>query len=137
MTTIWSKSAIISQIFLKLNEMKWIVHDFWLSFTINNEQIEPNLNSVFANKYDKIRCWLRNFDYFREFLNSSISLLRIFLFNCSIWKSYLLSVFGFAQTAQHAFCHNTLYVFNTLILTRLTTYCFLLWLYLFYGRSLG
>ncbi len=25
-----------------------------LSFTINNEQIEPNLNGVLANKYNKI-----------------------------------------------------------------------------------
>ena len=54
MTTIQSKSALISQIFLKLNEVKQIVNDFLLSFTINNEQIEPNLNGVFANKYDKI-----------------------------------------------------------------------------------
>ena len=52
MTTIQSKNALISQIYLKLNKMKWIVHDFWLSFTINNEQIEPNLNGVLANKYD-------------------------------------------------------------------------------------
>ena len=56
MTAILSKSALISEIFSKLNEMKQIVHDFLLSFTINNEQIEPNLNSVFANKYDKIQC---------------------------------------------------------------------------------
>ncbi len=32
--------------------MKQIVDDFWLSFIINNEQIEPNLNGAFANKYD-------------------------------------------------------------------------------------
>ncbi len=51
-TTIQSKSALIFQIFLKLNKMKRIVHDFWLSFTINNEQIESTLNGVFANKYD-------------------------------------------------------------------------------------
>ncbi len=70
--------------------MKQIVHDFWLSFTINNEQIAPNLNSVFANKYDKIWCWPRNFDYIWEFLNSSISLLWIFIYNQSIRKSYLL-----------------------------------------------
>ncbi len=54
---------------LKLNEMKWIVHDFWLSFIINNEQIESNLNGVFANKYNKIWHWPRNFDNFWEFLN--------------------------------------------------------------------
>jgi hypothetical protein len=42
--------------FFKLNKMKRIVHDFGLSFKINNEQIEPNLNGVFANKYDKIQC---------------------------------------------------------------------------------
>ncbi len=46
MTTIKSKSALISQIFSELNEMKQKDHDFWLSFTINNEQIEPNLNGV-------------------------------------------------------------------------------------------
>ncbi len=56
MTTIQSKSALISRIFLKINEMKQIVHDFLLSFTINNKQNEPNLNGVFANKYDKIQC---------------------------------------------------------------------------------
>jgi hypothetical protein len=39
--------------------MIWIVHDFWLSFTINNEQLEPNINNVFVNKYDKIQCWHR------------------------------------------------------------------------------
>ncbi len=70
MTTIQSKSALISEIFSKLNEMKWIVHDFLLSFTINNEQIEPNLYSVFENKYDKIQCLLRNFDYPQELSNS-------------------------------------------------------------------
>ncbi len=91
MTTIQSKIALIFWIFLKLNKIKWIVHDFSLSFTIKNEQIEPNLNSVFANKYDKIQCWPRNFEYFREFLNSSISLLRIFISNLSIQK---LSTFG-------------------------------------------
>ncbi len=42
--------------FFELNEMKQIVYDFSLTFTINNEQIEPNLNNVFANKYDKIQC---------------------------------------------------------------------------------
>jgi hypothetical protein len=56
MTTIQSKSALIIRILLKLNKIKQIVRDFWLSFTINNEQIEPNLNSVFVNKYDKIQC---------------------------------------------------------------------------------
>ncbi len=89
MTTIRSKSALIFQIFSKLNEIKQIVHDFWLSFTIKNEQIEPNLAGVFANKYYKIRCWLRNFEYFWEFSNSLISLLRIFICNWSIRKSYL------------------------------------------------
>jgi hypothetical protein len=53
MTTIWSKSALSFGIFLKLNEIKQIVHDFLISFTRNNEEIEPNLNSVFANKYEK------------------------------------------------------------------------------------
>ncbi len=56
MTTIWSKSALFSQTFSKLNEIKQIVHDLALSFIINNEQIETNLNGVFANKYDKIQC---------------------------------------------------------------------------------
>ena len=101
MTTIQSKSALISWIFSKLNKMKRIVHDFWLSFTINNEQIEPKLNGVFVNKYNKIRCWPRNLDYFREFLNSLISLFRIFIYNWSIWKSYLLLVFSFAYFESH------------------------------------
>ena len=57
---------------------------FRLSFIINIEQIEPNLNGVFANKYDKIRCWPRNFENFQEFWNSSISLLRIFIYNRSV-----------------------------------------------------
>ncbi len=35
---------------------KWNETNSSLSFTINNEQIEPNLNGVFANKYDKIQC---------------------------------------------------------------------------------
>ncbi len=91
MTTIQSKSALIFQIFSKLNEIKQIVHDFWLSFTIKNEQIEPNLAGVFANKYYKIWCWLKNFEYFWEFSNSLISLLRIFIYNWSIRKSYLHS----------------------------------------------
>ncbi len=56
MTTIRSKSALIFWIFSKLNEIKQIVHDFLLSFTTNNEQIEPNLNGVFANKFNKIQC---------------------------------------------------------------------------------
>jgi hypothetical protein len=43
MTAIWSGSASIYQNFFKWNEMKRIVHDFLLSFIINNEQIEPNL----------------------------------------------------------------------------------------------
>jgi hypothetical protein len=48
------KSALISWIFLNLKENEQIVNDFWQLFTINNEQIEPNFNSVFVNKYDKI-----------------------------------------------------------------------------------
>jgi hypothetical protein len=44
--------------------MKQIVHDFSLTFTINNEQIEPNLNNVFANKYDKIQYCVKIFDNF-------------------------------------------------------------------------
>ncbi len=66
---------------------------FRLSFIINNEQIKLNLNSVFANNYDKIQCWLQNFDNFWEISNSSISLLRIFVYNRSIQKK--LSAFGF------------------------------------------
>ncbi len=69
---------------------------FRLLFIINNEQIEPNLNGVFANKYDKIQCWPRNFDDFQEISNSLISLSTIFVYNQSIWKNYLLSGFGFA-----------------------------------------
>jgi hypothetical protein len=66
---------------------------FRLSFIINNEQIELNLNSAFANKYDKIQFWLQNFDNFWEISNSSISLLRIVIYNRSIQKK--LSAFGF------------------------------------------
>ncbi len=40
---------------------------------VNTELIEPNLNSVFVNKYGKIQCWLRNNDNLQEFSNSSIS----------------------------------------------------------------
>ncbi len=79
--------------FLKLNKMKWIVHDFWLLFIINDKQIEPNLNGAFANKYDKIQCWLRNFENLWDFMNSLISLLRIFVYIPSIWKK--ISAFGF------------------------------------------
>jgi hypothetical protein len=43
---------------------------FRLSFIINNEQIEPNLNSVFVIKYDKIQCWPRNFDNFPDISDS-------------------------------------------------------------------
>ncbi len=81
--------------------MKWIVHDFWLSFMINNEQIKPNLNNAFANKYHKIQCWLRNFDNFWEILNRLISLLRMFVYHRSIQKNYLLLGFGFAYFKSH------------------------------------
>ncbi len=101
MTTIQSKSALIFWIFFKLNKIKQIVHDFLLSFAINNGQIEPNLNSVLAINYDKIRCSPRNFEYIWEFSNSSISFLRIFIYNWSIQKSYLLLVFGFAYFESH------------------------------------
>ncbi len=37
---------------------------FRLSFITNIEQIEQNLNGVFANKYNKIQYWLRNFKNF-------------------------------------------------------------------------
>ena len=69
---------------IKRNEMNssW----FRLSFIINNEQIEPNLNSVFVIKYDKIQCWPRNYDKFWEIVNSLISILRIFIYNQPIWK---------------------------------------------------
>ncbi len=66
---------------------------FRLFIFSKNLQIEPNLNSAFANKYDKIWCWPRYFDNFREISNSSISLLRTFIYNQEIQKNYLL--FGF------------------------------------------
>ncbi len=34
--------------------------------------IEWPLDSVFSNKYDKIRCWLRNYEYLWQFTNSCI-----------------------------------------------------------------
>jgi len=37
---------------------------FRLSTAVKNEQIETDWNGVFANKFDKIQCWLRNFDNF-------------------------------------------------------------------------
>ncbi len=63
---------------------------FRLSFFINNEQTQPNLNGVFVNKYGKIQCWLRNFDYFWEILNRLLSLLKIFIYN-----QKNVSAFGF------------------------------------------
>ncbi len=71
---------------------------FRLSFFINNEQIEPNLNGVFTNKYGKIQCWLTNFE---KFWIVMISLLRIFIYNQSIQKIYLLSGFGFNHLESH------------------------------------
>jgi hypothetical protein len=40
---------------------------------VNLERIEWPLNSVFTNKYGKIRYWPRNDKYLWEFTNSSIS----------------------------------------------------------------
>jgi len=74
---------------------------FRSSFIINNEQIEPNLNSVFENKYGKIQCWPRNYNKFWEIKNSAISLLRIFIYNQSIQKNYLLLGFGFDYFKSH------------------------------------
>ncbi len=39
---------------------------------VNLESIEWSLNSVFTNKYGKIRYWPRNNEYLWEFTNSSI-----------------------------------------------------------------
>jgi hypothetical protein len=74
------KSALFSQIFSKWNKLSFI---------------------IFANKYDKIQCWLRNFDNFQEISNSVISLLRIFIYSWSIWKKYLLLGFSFAYFESH------------------------------------
>ncbi len=38
--------------FFKVKRNKMNSSRFWLSFIINNEQIEENLNGVFANKYN-------------------------------------------------------------------------------------
>jgi hypothetical protein len=44
-----------------------------LSFSKQNpEPIEWPLDSVFTNKYSKIRYWPRNYKYLREFTNSPI-----------------------------------------------------------------
>ncbi len=43
---------------------------FSLQNLVNVEPIEWPLNSVFTNKYCKIRYWLRNYEYLREFTNS-------------------------------------------------------------------
>ncbi len=50
--------------FFKVEKNKMNSSWFGLSFIINNEQIEPNLNGVFANKYNKIQCWPRNIENF-------------------------------------------------------------------------
>ncbi len=46
---------------------------FSSSIFVNSEPIEQNLNSIFANKYGKIQCWLRNYEKLQEITNSSIS----------------------------------------------------------------
>jgi hypothetical protein len=74
---------------------------FRSSFIINNEQIEPNLNSIFAIKYGKIQCSLRNYNKFQKIENSLISLLRIFIYNVSIRKKYVLSGFNFDHFESH------------------------------------
>ncbi len=44
---------------------------------VNPEPIEWPLNSVFTNKYDKIRCWPRNYEYLWEFTNSLIPFFQL------------------------------------------------------------
>ncbi len=67
---------------------------------VNPEPIE-SLNSVFTHKYGKIWCWLRNYEYLREFTNSLIPFFHWFnLIHYSlkfglIQISIGLSVFGF------------------------------------------
>jgi hypothetical protein len=39
---------------------------------VNPKPIEWPLNSVFTNKYGKILCWPRNYEYLQEFTNSLI-----------------------------------------------------------------
>ncbi len=54
MITIRSNGALFSLNFLKFNKSKLIFHH------LDNESIEPNLNSVFANRYGIKQCCLRN-----------------------------------------------------------------------------
>ncbi len=45
---------------------------FSLPDLVNPEPFEWPLNSVFTNRYGKIQCWPRNYEYFQEFTNSLI-----------------------------------------------------------------
>ena len=65
---------------------------------VNLEPIEWPLNSVFTNKYGKIWCRPRNYEYLWEFTNSLISVFHwypnIHLY-LVVQKSFGLLVFGF------------------------------------------
>jgi hypothetical protein len=45
---------------------------------VNSEPIEQNVNSIFANKYSEILCWLRNYDKLLEITKSLISVFHPF-----------------------------------------------------------
>jgi ABC-type sugar transport system permease subunit len=66
---------------------------------VNPEPIEWPLNSVFTNKYGKIRCWPRNYKYLWEFTNSFIPVFHWYATYSFIFSllriSIGLSVFGF------------------------------------------
>ncbi len=66
---------------------------------VNPEPIDWPSNSVYTNKYGKIRCWPRNYEYLREFTNSLIPFFHrycTFLLIFGLLRiSIGLSVFGF------------------------------------------
>jgi hypothetical protein len=49
---------------------------------VNSEPIEQILNSIFANKYGKRWCWLRNYNKLYEIINISISVFHPFANIC-------------------------------------------------------
>ncbi len=63
---------------------------------VNPEPIEWPLNSVFTNKYGKILCCLRNYEYWWEFTNSLMPFFHQYSLIFSLLRiSIGLSVFGF------------------------------------------
>jgi hypothetical protein len=90
----WSNSASFITKFSKLkNSLSFSLPNF-----VNSEPIELNLNSIFANKYNKVWYWLRNYNEFWEIMNSFISvftLLQTFVYIQSNSKVFGLSVFRF------------------------------------------